>query len=268
MDVGNVVGSVASAGAVLSLNTPVAITQQPASQTVNPGANVTFTVVATGTTPLTYQWKLNGTPITGATSASLTLNTAASASTGTYTVVVGNVVGSVASAGAVLSLNTPVTITQQPVSQAAFAGSNVVFSVTAVGTPPLRFQWLYNGTPIAGQTNDALSLANLKTTQAGQYAVTVTSSAGAVTSAAAVLTVAPPPTLAASLVKRPEGSFMQLKVAGLPGSACRIQSASSLGASGQWQTKSTLVLANGSLDWQDSEPLTTTYRFYRIELSK
>jgi len=76
--VANSVNSVTSSAAVLTVNpAPVApsITQQPVSQTVTAGANVTLSVTATGTAPLTYQWRKDGQNIAGATSASLTLIT-------------------------------------------------------------------------------------------------------------------------------------------------------------------------------------------------
>lgn len=79
------------------------ITTQPASQTVNAGANVTFTVVAAGSS-LTYQWKKDGLnlAIAGATTATLTLNNVTSLDAGQYTVVVSNSGGSTTSAAATL----------------------------------------------------------------------------------------------------------------------------------------------------------------------
>src|SRR2546422_5528 len=53
------------------------ITTQPANQTVTAGQAATFTVAATGTAPLTYQWNKNGTAITGATSSTYTTPVAA-----------------------------------------------------------------------------------------------------------------------------------------------------------------------------------------------
>src|SRR5205823_11235480 len=69
--VSNAVGSVTSNAAALTVNSaPVAptITTQPASRTVNAGQTAAFTVTATGTAPLSYQWQKNGTAISAATS--------------------------------------------------------------------------------------------------------------------------------------------------------------------------------------------------------
>jgi len=86
-------------------------------------------------------------------------------------------------------------ITGQPASQAAVVGMNVVFLVTASGTGPLGYQWVFNGTnlfdggQISGATSASLYLSNVQLTNAGNYAVIVTSPGGAATSAMAVLTV-------------------------------------------------------------------------------
>lgn len=93
------------------------ITTQPASQTVTVGANVTFTVVATGEAPLGYQWAKGGTAIAGATTATLTLNAVTTADAGTYTVTVSDAAGSVTSDGAVLTVNSVPGENQPPTVQ-------------------------------------------------------------------------------------------------------------------------------------------------------
>lgn len=80
------------------------ISQQPSSQTAATGANVTFTVTATGNPSLTYSWRKNGSNISGANSSSLTLNNVQASDSGTYSVVVINTAGSVVSADATLSV--------------------------------------------------------------------------------------------------------------------------------------------------------------------
>jgi MYXO-CTERM domain-containing protein len=81
------------------------ITAQPSSQTVTAGANVQFSVTATGRPAPTYQWNFNGTAISGATSATLSLSNVQSSSTGTYTVGVTNSSGTVTSNQAMLTVN-------------------------------------------------------------------------------------------------------------------------------------------------------------------
>ncbi|TMP98407.1 MAG: hypothetical protein E6L09_11715 [Verrucomicrobia bacterium] len=85
----------------------------------------------------------------------------------------------------------PPTITSQPRSQSVSLGANVTFRVTATGTPPLTFQWLWNNTPTEATTSNTLSLTNVTLTQAGGYFAVVSNDGGAATSAVAVLTVDP-----------------------------------------------------------------------------
>lgn len=85
------------------------ITTQPASQTVNAGANVTFTVTASGTPTPTYQWYFNGTALNGATGASLSLSAVGGTNAGDYTVVVTNGAGTVTSNKATLTVTSAPT---------------------------------------------------------------------------------------------------------------------------------------------------------------
>jgi len=81
------------------------------------------------------------------------------------------------------------TITTQPTSQTVNAGTSVTLSVVATGVPAPTYQWLKNGTAITGATASSYMLLNPTTADSGSYTVTVTNSAGSVTSNAATLTV-------------------------------------------------------------------------------
>ena len=107
--VANVYGSVTSQVATLIVFDPL-ITGQPASQNRQPGQSVTFSVTATGTPPLGYQWWKDGAPLAEATSSSLTLTNLQAADTGSYTVVVSNAYSSVTSAVAFLDVRTWFTV--------------------------------------------------------------------------------------------------------------------------------------------------------------
>lgn len=84
--------------------TAPSITTQPLPQTVSAGAGVAFSVVATGTAPLAYQWQRNGTAISGATAATLAFVAAAGDNGASFRVVVSNASGSVTSNAAVLTV--------------------------------------------------------------------------------------------------------------------------------------------------------------------
>ncbi len=87
------------------------------------------------------------------------------------------------------------TITAQPANATVLAGQSVAFSVMTTGTPAPTYQWRRNGAALAGQTNATLSLPNVGGSDAGNYDVVVTNSAGTVTSVATVLTVNVAPTI-------------------------------------------------------------------------
>src|SRR5205823_2457101 len=195
--VSNAVGSVTSNAAALAVNAaPLAptITTQPAKIGRAAGQTATFTVTATGTAPLSYQWQRNGTAIGGATAASYTTPaTTASDSGAQFTVVVSNAVGSVTSNAAALAVNAaPLapTITTQPASQTVTAGQTATFPVTPPGAPPICYQWQRNGTAIGGATAASYTTPATTTSDSGaQFTVVVSNAVGSVTSNAAALTV-------------------------------------------------------------------------------
>ncbi len=86
-------------------NPVTTITTPPASQTVVVGSNVTFSVTATGTAPLHYQWCFNGSTVTGATATNYSINDVRTSAAGSYTVVVTNSSSGATSSVAVLTVN-------------------------------------------------------------------------------------------------------------------------------------------------------------------
>lgn len=179
------------------------ITTQPASQTVTSGKTATFSVAASGTAPLSYQWNKGGIIITGATSASYTTPATTSADNDSlFSVTVGNSAGSVSSTNATLKVNLPPSITTQPVSQTVNPGQTATFSVAATGTAPLTYQWKKNGTTISGAASSSYSTPATTSADNGSlFAVTISSPAGSVTSNNATLTVNAP--LTSSLTANP-----------------------------------------------------------------
>src|SRR5437764_5171336 len=193
----NSAGTVTSSAATLTVNAAAVaptITKQPTNLTVTAGQTATFTVMATGTAPLSYQWQKNSANISGATSSSYTTPvTTASDSGSTYKVVVGNTAGTATSNAATLTVNAAAVapaITTQPSSQTVTAGQTATFSVTATGTAPLSYQWQKNGLNIAGATSSTYMTPVTTTADSGSTIdVVVSNSAGTATSDAATLTV-------------------------------------------------------------------------------
>jgi len=108
LEVYNGGGVAFSQTATLTVTAPVGtpqFTTQPQSQSVNPGANVTFTAVANGSPAPTFQWQYNGTNIAGATSATYAVTNVQSGNMGFYSVAASNSAGTVNSAVAILTVN-------------------------------------------------------------------------------------------------------------------------------------------------------------------
>lgn len=173
-----------------------AISAQPAAQTVTVGQSATFTVSASGTAPLSYQWLKNTTNITGATSASYATPPAILADNGAnFAVVVSNSAGSITSATAALTVTAaPVApvISTQPANQTVSAGQTATFSVAATGTSSLSYQWQKNGADISAATSANYTTPVTTVADSGaQFRVMVSNSAGSVTSNVATLTVNP-----------------------------------------------------------------------------
>ncbi len=163
---------------------PPEILQQPASRDIPYRSNILLSVRARGLEPLVYRWFLNGNPvndaarISGATSASLSISNAQFADIGAYTVVVSNAFGSVTSAGAVLTVISPPSITSQSPDRTVAAGTDLTFAVFADGTPPLNFQWFFNGTNLPGKTSSSITLLNVQPGDSGTYFLRVTNPYG------------------------------------------------------------------------------------------
>jgi uncharacterized repeat protein (TIGR01451 family) len=192
--VANKWGVAFSGQARLSVQAPPLISQQPQSRTVLAGADTTFIVTASGGA-LQYQWRFNGTNILGATNAALTVTNAQLSTAGAYDVRVNNNFGATTSLVATLTVLVPPFITTQPQSLTVIIGQSASFMATASGTLPLRYQWRFNGTNLAGATTNSLMLSNVQPANAGNYTLVVTNVAGAITSAVAVLAVRVPPTV-------------------------------------------------------------------------
>jgi len=190
-------GNVTSNAATLTVNVPASITTQPANQTVTAGQTAKFSVTASGTAPMTYQWSKNGTTIGGATAASYTTPaTVASDNNAKFTVLVTNAFGNATSNAATLTVNVPPTISSQPVNQTVTVGQTATFGVTASGTGTLTYQWRKNGTTIGGATSASYTTpATVAADNNAKFTVVVTGTSGNVTSNAATLTVNVPPSI-------------------------------------------------------------------------
>ena len=112
------------------------------------------------------------------------------------------------------------TILDSPKALVVAPRSGALFSVSAIGAPPLNYQWLFNGAPISGVTNPTaltsqLSLTNISAANAGTYTVLVTTTNGSATSDPATLTLSTAVTKLGNISTRGvTGSGGQLLIAG------------------------------------------------------
>lgn len=201
-------GVTSPAAAVLVEDPPV-ITTQPVAIIAGIGGAATFTVAATGSPTLRYQWQRNNVNIVGAISDTLTLSNLVTADSATFRVIVTNDVGKATSASVKLSVQTSPSIVKQPISQVWYEHDTATFSVTAAGSPTLKYQWSKDDVNIPNATSSSLKLVNMTASQAGTYKVVVSNAVGSVTSASATLQVDPVPTptfVAFSPTRGPTGS--------------------------------------------------------------
>jgi hypothetical protein len=184
----------------LAINIVTSITTQPVALTKCVGDQASFTVAATGTGTLTYQWQKSGANISGATSATYSIASVASGDAANYTCIVTGGCGSVTSNAAALTINTATSITTQPSPQSACIGAAASFTVAATGAGALTYQWQKSGANISGATSPTYSIASVASSNAGNYACIVTGSCGSVTSNAVALTIKTPVTITNTLV--------------------------------------------------------------------
>jgi hypothetical protein len=171
------------------------ITQQPVSQTLIAGQSGVLSGAATGTAPLTYQWRLNGTNLPGATNATLLLPEVQGHHGGDYELVVSNPIATVFSQRARVLIRFPVSIFQPPQTfdvrvppdPAAAPSTNVTFTVLAQSIAPMNFQWRRNGIDIPGATNTSYTVLNVQTNDLGYFTVVVSDDISSVESAPAWL---------------------------------------------------------------------------------
>ncbi len=204
-------GSSAAATSVpasLTVNVPPTITAQPQPLTVVAGGDCSFSVTATGSGTLSYQWRKGGSALPGETGPTLSLLGVHASEEGSYDVVVTNTLlkttASSTSDAATCSVNVPPAISTQPTDLTVAQGGSGSFSVTATGNGTLSYQWQKDGLDLPGQTGSTLSLSGVQPSDAGSYGVVVTNTLGKTTttakSAGATLTVNVPPTISSQPV--------------------------------------------------------------------
>ena len=244
---------------------PPGIVTPPSSRTIAAGSNANFTVTASSSLPLYYQWRLNGTPISGATDTAYTRTNAQCADAGAYDVVVTNSAGSVTSAAATLTVVTPPVILIQPTNVAVLVGQTATLQVSATNDcgGGLRYQWLLSPFSLPNATNSSLVIANAQLSDTGDYYVIVADLAGSVTSSVAHLTVVTSfaPTILSPAISNTNFTFSFQSIAG---KSYVVQYKDDLQAA-SWQTLQTIP-GDGSLKSVVTPVAASPRRFYRLSV--
>ena len=169
------------------------------------------------------------------------------------------------------STNTSVapTITTQPASMVSSAGSNLQLTVVANGTAPLSYQWSHNGQPIQAATQSTLLLNALIRASSGNYTVSVSNTAGTVTSQSALLRVLVPQRILAP-IRQPNGQYRIMfgdhdggPLTAVEAANFEIWATSNLRTG--WTQLTTPVAADGTMLYlDDDQSVGQPQRFYRI----
>ncbi len=188
--VSNTCGDITSSAAALTVKTNVSITNQSTSSTVCNGASPSFSVTASGTNPITYQWfKNNDTIVNNATSSIYNIASAASSDDADYFVIVSNTCNTAQSNMISLTVNESPSISTQPADATVCSGSSVQFNAAATGTSPMTYQWYDANGAISGATSSNYLISQTSTSDAGSYYAIVTNSCDNATTNNAALTV-------------------------------------------------------------------------------
>ncbi len=239
------------------------ISTHPSSLTRNVGASVSFTVAASGSAPLSYQWRKGGQNIPNATGTTYTIPSVQSGDAASYDVVVSNSGGSATSNPASLTVVVPPAISSHPAGTNAVQGVTVNFAVIATGTAPLSYQWMRNGDNINGATLSTYAIPSVQGSHAGNYTVRVSNAAGlpVISNPAALivdLIATTPPSFGTRSWNSTTGFSATLQVE--PQTRYRIQWSSNLT---NWFDLNTIVPTSTSFQVSDPAAKTQPRLFYR-----
>ncbi len=186
----------------LAVVTPPIITAQPTNLALLVGMTANFTVGIAPNALMYYQWQETGTNlsdtgnVSGSSTSTLTISNVTFATAGTYSVILSNAAGILASSNAQLTIvpSAPV-IVQQPTNLTVLPGASASFNVAVVGNTPYSYRWRFNGTNlsnnanVSGATTNALTIGSAWGPNVGAYSVIVSNALGSITSTGALLSL-------------------------------------------------------------------------------
>jgi hypothetical protein len=189
VQVRNSCGSVESKAAYLEMVSMPKILVPPKGQRVCQGDAATFSVQASSSEPLSYQWFKDGKMIQGATADTYTIPAATFGDTASYSVQIRDRCNLIESEAANLQTIGVPAISLQPASQIVCQGTPVTFNVRAISDDPLSYQWFKDGVEIPGAIAEVYTIQKAITGDKGSYYVQARNSCGQIESETANLDI-------------------------------------------------------------------------------
>ncbi len=186
----NKIGSVTSNDCVITVGIVPVITLQPLAKTVREGTGFQFTVAATGTETLVYQWQRDN--VNTGTGTTFSVAAATWNDRGVYRCIVSNGAGSTISKAVALTVQAAPIIVTPPLSTKIAIGGRATLKVVATGSPTLRYQWRKQGVNIPGAVAAALVITGTTNTSYDVLVSNPFNTAGIASAPASITALAAP----------------------------------------------------------------------------
>ncbi|MDB6018850.1 MAG: hypothetical protein JWR19_3339 [Pedosphaera sp.] len=248
------------------INRSPEVLASPTNRVVNAGKATDFGITLNGGQPMSYQWRLNGTDILGATNPVYSITAVQSTNAGDYIAVVTNSLGSVTSSIAHLTVNLgPLVAISSPSSGSVFARpTNLLITATASDGDGVARVDFYSGATWLGFKTNSPYVFTWTNSPNGSFLLTAlaTDNLGAtnLSGASLVTFTNPPPQITFPAGNPWSNGSLQLNFIGVPGDTIYIQSSGDLV---NWNTISTNVLSGGSYIFTDTASSNYSRQFYR-----
>lgn len=155
--------------AILTVNTPPLVNEQPEDVTICEGEELEITMLTSGTEPVEFEWYLLGaTEIIGTEQVYIDEN-ANPENSGEYYCILTNICGEISTDTVDVLIKALPAISLHPVDEEVCVGDYVEMTIEASGADPLQYLWYRNGSAVSDQTNDILQYANAQVNQSGTY---------------------------------------------------------------------------------------------------
>ena len=277
LTVSNRLGWTSTPPVTLRISSPPAIKIQPVPVTLSQGKSASFSVSATGRSPMAFAWSRNGQAIQDATNDVFTIPSAQSTDAGNYQVTVTNSDGSRSSQVALLRVISFPVITEQPADVTLDRGSILTLRTTVSSEVLCQYQWSQNGVPIPSANKPVLTLNAVQGIHTGGYQLTISNFTGVVRSRVAQVTVTDPAASKATSTAgiqagsesprletvRDKAGRTNLVVKGEPGQRYEIEATSDLQT---WESLGDMTLVDGVSRFVDLDDATRPIRIYRFRL--